>query len=265
MECLNHFGETAGLHVNVLKSNIFMAGVSEEMQRELLEVTGYKTGTIPFRYLGIPLASRKLKMTDYGPLMEQLNRKINSWQKNSISRAGRLELIRSVLQGVQCYWMSILPIPGGVIKKINALCRNFFWNSNHPPVAWKTVCMPAEGGGLGLRNLYLWNKALLCKLLWNIHSKKDSLWIRWVNHYYSKDFWNYTPKRDDSPLIKSLIKLRNDLCLNGETHLIVNDRLKHWFQEDKAATDKAYRWFYHSQMHWPWKPLIFKQGILLKT
>lgn len=203
-------------------------------------------------------------MSDYGPLLDQLNKKINSWPNNTISHAGRLDLIWSVLQGVQCYWRNILPIPEGVIKKIYSSCRNFLWNSKHPPIAWKTLCMPTECGGLGLQNLHFWNKALLCKLLWNIHIKKDSLWIRWVNHYYSNDFWNYTPKRDDSPLLKLLINLRNQLCLNGESNTVANDRLQYWFDDHKTATDQAYRWLFHTQIQWPWKPLIFKPGILPK-
>lgn len=181
-DCLHGFATTAGLKANVLKSNIYTAGVSEEVKLDLLQLTGFQTGRLPFKYLGIPLASIKIKMADYGPLLEQLSNKIKSWPKNTISHAGRLELIRSVLQGVQCYWMNILPIPSGVIKKIYSSCRTFFWNSKHSPISWKTICKTTDFGGLGLRNLQFWNKALLCKTLWNIHIKKESFWIRWLHH-----------------------------------------------------------------------------------
>lgn len=84
--------------------------------------------------------------------------------------------------------------------------------------------MPKESGGLGLRNLHMWNKALLCKLLWNIHIKKDSLWIKWVHHFYFRDIWSYTTKRDDSPLLKTLIQIRKELHANGETKEMVLTR-----------------------------------------
>lgn len=61
MECLHAFGDTAGIRSNVQKSNMFLAGVSEDVKRELLKLNGFQAGSLPFRYLGIPLASIKLK------------------------------------------------------------------------------------------------------------------------------------------------------------------------------------------------------------
>lgn len=31
-----------------------------------------------------------------------------------------------------------------------------------------------------------WNKAAMCKLLWNLCSKKEKLWVIWVHAYYIK-------------------------------------------------------------------------------
>lgn len=241
MTCLNAYSETAGLCANNLKSNIFLAGVSDTVKNELLQITGFQIGGLPFRYLGIQLSSIKLRMSDYSPLIDKLQSKINSWPRNSISYAGRLQLIRSVLQGVQCYWMTILPFPENVIKKIYSACRSFIWGAKHTPVAWKTMCRPIECGGLGLRDLHYWNKALLCKILWNIQTKKDTLWIKWVNHYYTTDILNYTPKTDDSTLLKALVKLRNELSLGSYSSDMLTDQLGKWFQGPHSSIDNAYR------------------------
>lgn len=160
--------------------------------------------------------------------------------------------------------MSIIPFPEVVINKIIDMCRNFLWSSKHAPVAWKSVCKPSECGGLGLRNLHYWNRALLCKLLWNIHIKKDTLWIKWVNHYYSTDFWNYTGRTEDSTLLKSLIKLRNELSLNDDSSETLIQRLQHWFEGSNASVDHAYRWFFRNEMQWPWKTILYKPGTLPK-
>lgn len=264
MDSLHAFGNTAGLISNVQKSNVYLAGVSDNVKLQILQITGFQVGSLPFKYLGIPMYSIKLKLSDYGSLLDRLSNKIKSWPRNTLSYAGRLELIRSVLQGVQFFWMNILPIPEGVIAKIYSTCRSFFWNSKHPHVAWKKVCMPLEYGGLGLRNLHFWNKALLCKLLWNIHIKKDSLWIKWVNHYYTNDIWNYTHRKDDSALMKLLINIKNQMCSNGDTVTDITNGLQHWFTQSTSASDHAYRWFLHNQANWPWKPIIFKPGIFPK-
>jgi hypothetical protein len=68
-------------------------------------------------------------------------------------------------------------------------------------------------GGLGVINLPIWNKALLMKNLWNIPSKKDSLWVKWVSHYYLKNspILEYVSHRDDSALMKNICAIKNQI------------------------------------------------------
>lgn len=120
----------------------------------------------------------RLRISDYSPLIDNIIDKIQAWPRNSLSYAAILELIISVVQGVQCYWMSMLLIPDDVIARIYGLYRNFLWSLKHPSIAWKKLCRPIEGGGLGLRDLRSWNKTSLSKVLWNIHVKKDILWTK---------------------------------------------------------------------------------------
>ncbi|GJV91138.1 reverse transcriptase domain, reverse transcriptase zinc-binding domain protein [Tanacetum coccineum] len=41
-------------------------------------------------------------------------------------------------------------------------------------------------GGIGIRSLKLFNKALMKKHIWNIVSNKESLWVRWIHFYKLK-------------------------------------------------------------------------------
>ncbi|KAL0453511.1 UNVERIFIED_CONTAM: hypothetical protein Slati_1329200 [Sesamum latifolium] len=116
---------------------------------------------MPVRYLGIPLAAQRLSVTDYSPLVDQIAKSISKWTVKSLLYAGRLKLIRSVIQGVECYWLQIFPLPAAVVEKIHRLCRNFLWNSRRAPVAWEEICHPKEEGGLGIRHIQSWNMALL--------------------------------------------------------------------------------------------------------
>ncbi|GKA20964.1 RNA-directed DNA polymerase, eukaryota, reverse transcriptase zinc-binding domain protein [Tanacetum coccineum] len=43
-------------------------------------------------------------------------------------------------------------------------------------MAWKIICKPEVCGGLGLKDITLWNKDLIVKHLWNIATKKDTLY-----------------------------------------------------------------------------------------
>ncbi|XP_022873326.1 uncharacterized protein LOC111392262 [Olea europaea var. sylvestris] len=95
----------------------------------------------------------------------------------------------------------------GLTSKIE-LIRRFFKESNN-------ICLPKEEGGLGLKDLKSWNLALLAKCLWNIHNKKDTLWIRWVHQIYLSGtcIWEVCPRNDHSPLFKKLLEIRDILLV----------------------------------------------------
>lgn len=106
-------------------------------------------------------------------------------------------------------------LPKGCIKKIESLCTQFLWGGTETKrcvakVSWKTVCLPRKEGGLGLRDIGLWNKNLCLKLIWNLLKKTDSLWASWLHHYRLKDesFWSLDENKTTSSTWRSLLSLR---------------------------------------------------------
>ncbi|XP_022842018.1 uncharacterized protein LOC111365713 [Olea europaea var. sylvestris] len=169
-----------------------------------------------FRYLGIPLASEKLKVSCYAPFLDKIVASIEAWNCSSLSYAGKVELIRAVLQDVECFWLSIFPILTIITSRIISLCPKFLWGSKKPLVAWKNIYLPKEEGGLGLKDMKSWNLALLAKSLWNIQHKKDMLWIHWTHQVYLKGtcIWDILPRKDHSLLFKKLLEIRENLIEN---------------------------------------------------
>ena len=243
-DAIREFSECSGLEVNRDKSNIFIAVTMTARQRaSIIEIFGFPVVELPVKYLGIPLASKMLKTADYSQLIEKMASTVKKWKGKSLSFEGRLELIRSCLQGVEAYWLQAFPLIGTVISRIMAIARQFLWGSKSANVAWKDVCLPKEEGGLGLRDLEAWNSALHAKILWNVFAKKDSLWIKWIHTEIIKDanFWDWTPRvKQDSTLIKHLISIRDELlgkCSRQE----VAELLTKW--NNPAGTREAYEWF----------------------
>jgi hypothetical protein len=70
--------------------------------------------------------------------------------------------------------------------------------------------------GLGIRNLLLWNKAAVGKLVWHIAMKQDSLWVKWVHERYvkAKNWWDYEPTSNASWVLKHLSKVKKTLKLH---------------------------------------------------
>lgn len=65
------------------------------------------------------------------------------------------------------------------------------WSSRYSFIFWHSMCVPKNEGGAGLRDLRVWNNALLARVLWDIHLKKDSLWAKWIHDTYLSrvDLW----------------------------------------------------------------------------
>ncbi|KAK4394387.1 hypothetical protein Sango_1909500 [Sesamum angolense] len=125
MECLQEFRDVSGLAVNTAKSNIFTAGIQNDTLDEALAMTEFARGYMRVRYLGIPLAAQRLSVSDYSLLVDQIAGCIRKWMAKSLSFASRLELMRSVIQGVECFWLQVFPLPMAVIEKIHRLFRAF--------------------------------------------------------------------------------------------------------------------------------------------
>ncbi|CAH9071538.1 unnamed protein product [Cuscuta epithymum] len=212
-ETLEDYGMVSGLMVNHDKSNIFLGGNVANALPQILDLVDFQQGSFPVRYLGIPLAPLKISVAQFSPLIDTVTDYINAWNTKTLSYAGKLELIRSVMQGVQSFWLGIFPVPRTIIDRIVALCRIFLWGGKYAKVAWEDVCLPKEEGGLGIKNARVWNDALLSRTLWNIHKKQDTLWVRWVHGVYlhGRDVWTFAPHNRDSQLMKRIALIRDSI------------------------------------------------------
>ena len=262
LQQLRVFGESSGLVINVAKSFIFFAGVSEDMKQAILSLSQFTEGSFPFKYLGVPLSPlspHRFLASQFSPLIHKLESAIQNWMGKYLLYAGQLELIKSVLHGMVQFWISIFLIPDIVINKITSLCRNFLWigdmlRSKSTLVAWKQECLPKDEGGLGVHDIKARNDSFFSKHLWNIHLKADSLWIRWVSHYYIShaSIWSLDAKKTDSPLWKSIFSLRNkmiNLCVGVA---LVQQLLSSWHFSLCPFTANAYDFFRHKAdpVHW---------------
>ena len=72
MDELNRSACFSGLQVNNQKSAIFIAGVSDEVRNDLVNITGFSLGRFPMRYLGVPLISTRLTHSDCMPLLQRI-------------------------------------------------------------------------------------------------------------------------------------------------------------------------------------------------
>jgi len=144
----------------------------------------YMVGFFPFqvetmdrglKYLGFLLKPNNYLKEDWMWLLGKIEKRIMIWSHRWLSRAGRLTLIKSVLEAIPVYWMSLAWIPKGILEKIRRLCFTYLWKGNKegrtmPWVSWRRIALPKSLGGWGLKNIFVFSKALAGKVAWRLIS-----------------------------------------------------------------------------------------------
>lgn len=72
IEVVGYFSKVTGLMASMDKSIIFLAGVDNCIKEQLLARTSFALGTLPIRYLDLPLSPKKGNKLDYHLLVEKI-------------------------------------------------------------------------------------------------------------------------------------------------------------------------------------------------
>ncbi|XP_074298721.1 uncharacterized protein LOC141629646 [Silene latifolia] len=215
LRAFSSFSKASGLSMNNKEVVNLFNGMQEDLQKDILAVSGFQEGTMPFKYLGVPIQPGKMSKKDCNCLIEKMVAKICSLGAKKLSYAGRVVLINSVLNTLYNYWAAMFIITKSVIKRVEAICRNFLRSSSSdyhrvPLVGWDRVTLPKDEGGLGIKKAELWNTASVGKLVNWLYIKPDRLWIKWVANVYLKgvEWDDYTPGSDTPWTWKSICKVK---------------------------------------------------------
>ena len=90
----------------------------------LIDQLHFQEGLLPMKYLGLPLISSRLTISNCQPLLLKLDQRIKGWKGMALSYAGRV-IIKSVLTALNIYWVSTVILPKGIIQEIEKWLRTF--------------------------------------------------------------------------------------------------------------------------------------------
>ncbi|KAK9757360.1 hypothetical protein RND81_01G157000 [Saponaria officinalis] len=204
----------------------------------------------------------------YNGLLSKIMTVIPHWSVNLLTYAGKVQLINSVVFGLQSFWCASILLPKIVVNQINKMCRNFFWSSDTRTrlvfKSWSSMCLPRTEGGFDIREILAWNKALLAKLLWNLDRKSSGIWVTWIHAYYlnKADIWRIAPSSVHSESFRSILKIR-DLCIDKLGTII---SAQTWLRNCLSATgfsvSKAYDLFRDRGNSIPWACVLHGKAII---
>lgn len=167
-------------------------------------------------YLGCPV--NVSRPSSFQPLIDKVDMRLNSWKGALLSQAGRIALIRSVIESLLVYHLATTQVHKGVLDKIEARIRRFFWGKIEGGymalVSWKDITLPKELGGLGIRDIWVLNRALLMKNLWKLASSAQPLWaqVLLAKYYPEGTLWDTNRTYACTSLWRGLMQLREDLA-----------------------------------------------------
>jgi hypothetical protein len=186
------FEAILGLKINLAKSVLVPVGDVDNMA-ELANIMGCGVSSLPLKYLGLPLGAPFKAKSIWDDVVGKIERRLVNWKWMYLSKGGRVTLIKSTLSNLPTYFLSLFSIPSSVASRIEKLHRDFLWGGlgevfKYHLISWSTVCSPISEGGLGIRNLRIFNQALLGKWLWCFAHEREALWRSVVDAKYGSSW-----------------------------------------------------------------------------
>jgi hypothetical protein len=189
------FEAVSGLKISLDKSVLVPVGLVDNMD-DLAGILGCGVSSLPLKYLGLLLGAPFKAKSSWDEVVGKIERRLASWKRLYLSKGGRVTLIKNTLSNLPTYFLFLLPILSSVVSRIEKLHRDFLWGGigeefKFHLVYWSKVCSPIPSGGLGIRNLRIFNKALLGKWLWRYAHEREARWKSVVDTKYGStwDGW----------------------------------------------------------------------------
>lgn len=131
--------------------------------------------------------------------------------------AGRLILIKSMLDIMPIYWFTLFLIPSTIINSLERIRRNFMWGQKIKSkrklhlLNWRNICMPKKQGGLGIVPLKSRILAMLGKWWWKFCNEKGSFWnnvmVQWYGRVTNHNLSAWSTRNDLSLIVQSFLNL----------------------------------------------------------
>lgn len=142
---------------------------------------GCKADNLPFKFLGCMVGGNQRCCAFWNPIVKALEARLSAWKGRMLSIGGRVTLINSVLANMPNYYFSFYKAPALVIKKIEAIQRNFLWSGMVERkgivwVSWLDICKGRDKRGLGVKHMGHFNRAMLSKWIWRFLVEDEAIW-----------------------------------------------------------------------------------------
>ena len=200
MRILKEYELASGQKINTDKSSVtFSSKTPEETKVLVKEALGIAKEGGQGKYLGLPEHFGRRKKDLFTAIVDRIRQRASSLSTRHLSKAGKLTMLKAVLTAIPTFSMSCFELPVSLCKRIQSVLTRFWWDTADGTkkmcwVAWDKLTKPKAGGGLGLRDIQLFNQALLAKQAWRILTNPTCLLARVLlgKYCHNKNFMEVT-------------------------------------------------------------------------
>jgi hypothetical protein len=159
--------------------------------KTMLQVT---QETFETKYLGLPTPEGRMSSGKFQSLQAKLAKCLVEWDDNHISQAAKEILIKAVAQAIPVYVMSVFKLPLGLCDELTKMIRRYWWGAEKGKrkihwLAWDIMLRPKDYGGVGFKDMRLFNQALLARQAWRVIQFPDTLCSQLLKaKYYPNGF-----------------------------------------------------------------------------
>jgi len=115
-----------GQSISLPKSELYCSrNVSDPLKTSITQIMGVKQVLGTGNYLGLPSMIGRNRKTTFNYIKDRVWNRINSWSSKCLSKSGREVMIKSVLQAIPTYVMSLFQLPSSLITTIERMMNAF--------------------------------------------------------------------------------------------------------------------------------------------
>ncbi|XP_074315492.1 uncharacterized protein LOC141651691 [Silene latifolia] len=130
--------------------------------------------------------------------------------------------------------------------------------------SWNAICAPWHKGGFNIKNVQVWNVALLLNWIWKFSNDSNSLWVNWHKKYVLKTntIWSLTSKDQFSSSFKGILAARDVFLTKTGSSQVAEGLLDSWVAGGKLTISKIYEFLLDAPQQEDWFSVFFHQSIV---
>jgi hypothetical protein len=175
------YERASGQRLNKDKTSVFFSrNTSLEARQWFLEMFAIPESQRFDTYLGLPALVGKSRISEFHNIIDRVRRRLTNWKTKFLSQAGKEILIKAVVQAIPTYSMSVFLLPKALCRELNSMMQKFWWGHKDNDkkihwMSWEKMGFAKDQGGMGFRDLFCFNKALLAKQWWRLLQNPESV------------------------------------------------------------------------------------------